>query len=94
MKPGAKYEGEKFPPLCEQTLVDARLHDIVDAIDLSETQQHLIDEEDTDVAEETSEEVEADMLRKDPPGEPIPAFNIQSWKASWRRAFFYRLEVK
>ncbi|KAK4027992.1 hypothetical protein OUZ56_017155 [Daphnia magna] len=65
--PGAKYEGEKFPPLCEQTLVDARLHDIVDAIDLSETQQHLIDEEDTDVAEETSEEVEADMSRKDPP---------------------------
>ncbi|KZS05053.1 Uncharacterized protein APZ42_031857 [Daphnia magna] len=67
---------------------DARLHDIVDAIDISETQQHLIDEEDTDVAEETSEEVEADMLRKDPPGEPIPAFTIQSWKASWRRAFF------
>lgn len=72
----------------EQTLVDARLHDIADGIDVSETQQQLIDEEYTDVAEETSEEVEADMPRKDPPGELMPAFTIQSWKASWRRAFF------
>ena len=83
-----------------QTAVDTRLQNIVDGIDVSETQRQLLEEEaddhqqsseeteDTEVTEETSEVVEADMRRKDPPGEPIPQFTIQSWKASWRRAFF------
>ena len=83
-----------------QTAVDTRLQNIVDGIDVSETQRQLLEEEaddhqqsseeteDTEVTEETSEVVEADMPRKDPPGEPIPQFTIQSWKASWRRAFF------
>ena len=83
-----------------QTLVDARLQNIVNGIDVSETRRQLLDEEeddhqqsldeadDTEVAEETSEVVEADMSRKDPPGEPIPPFTIQSWKASWRREYF------
>ncbi len=84
-----------------QTVIDARLQNIVDGIDVSETQRQLLEEEADDnqqsldeaiatheATEETSEVVEADMPRKDPPGEPIPQFTIQSWKASWRRAFF------
>lgn len=94
-----------------QTVVDARLQNIVDGIDISETQRQLLEEEADDhqqsldeatathedeASEETSEVVEEDMSRssaflgprKDPPGEPIPQFTIQSWKASWRRAFF------
>ncbi|KAK4024351.1 hypothetical protein OUZ56_009770 [Daphnia magna] len=86
--------------MSEKPKRDARLHDIVDAIDISETQQHLIDEEDTDVAEETSEEVEADMLRKDPPEEykqynPVSSkdlnqpsllsFNVQPTKTTKQR---------
>ncbi|EFX81327.1 hypothetical protein DAPPUDRAFT_102318 [Daphnia pulex] len=84
-----------------KTVIDARLQNIVDGIDVSETQRQLLEEEADDhqqsldeaiatheATEETSEVVEADMPRKDPPGEPIPQFTIQSWKASWRRAFF------
>ena len=86
-----------------QTVVDARLQNIVDGIDVSETQRQLLEEEADDhqqsldeatatheATKETSEVVEADMPRKDPPGESIPQFTIQSWKASWR---FYRLEM-
>lgn len=70
------------------------LQDIVNGIDVSESHQQQLNEEVdiiiilTDDNEMTERSLLDEMAQNVPPGEPIPTFNIQSWKYPWRRHFF------
>jgi hypothetical protein len=76
------------------------LIEIVNNIPISDAQQQLLDEEREETQEREDEAMDdadndttASIFSKateplPPPGNPIPTFTVQTWKAKWRRDFF------
>ncbi|KZS02107.1 Uncharacterized protein APZ42_000990 [Daphnia magna] len=73
---------------------EENLRQIVGQLPISDAHQELLDEEGAeggsddivDLAEYEITSASAEPLP--PPGEPIPKFTVESWKAKWRRDFF------
>lgn len=67
---------------------------IVNEIPISDAQQELLDDEreegdDYEVMHVTDDDTTINAAEPlPPPGNPIPTFTVQSWKAKWRRDFF------
>ncbi|EFX75526.1 hypothetical protein DAPPUDRAFT_107738 [Daphnia pulex] len=73
---------------------EENLIEILNNIPISHAQQQLLDEESGERDHEAMDDADNNTTVSNvteplpPPGNPIPIFNVQSWKAKWRRDFF------